>query len=174
MFELEEKQPTKEEDAYHFIAYVPINGRLYELDGLKQAPIDLGQIPPGVEWTEVVRPVVEKRMNKYSEGEIHFNLMAIVSDRKMLYEKELKTLLQVTSMDSDELSLRVNELKGLIEDEERKRQAHRKENVRRKHNYLPLIMELLKVLAEENKLVDQVKHISEKRKAKRLKAKADK
>lgn len=64
MFEMEEKAPSKEEDAYHFIAYVPINGRLYELDGLKEAPIDLGQIPAGVEWTEVVRPVLEKRMMK--------------------------------------------------------------------------------------------------------------
>ena len=53
------------EDSYHFIAYVPINGRLYELDGLKQAPIDLGQIPHGVEWTEIVKPVLEKRMMKF-------------------------------------------------------------------------------------------------------------
>lgn len=34
-------------------------------------------------------------MMKYSEGEIHFNLMALVSDRKMLYERELKLLTQV-------------------------------------------------------------------------------
>jgi ubiquitin carboxyl-terminal hydrolase L5 len=95
MFELEEKAPSKEEDSYHFIAYVPINGRLYELDGLKEAPIDLGAIPTGTEWTQVVRPVLEKRMMKYSEGEIHFNLMAIVSDKKLTYEKELQALLQV-------------------------------------------------------------------------------
>jgi ubiquitin carboxyl-terminal hydrolase L5 len=44
---MEEKTPSKEEDAFHFIGYVPINGRLYELDGLKEAPIDLGAIPEG-------------------------------------------------------------------------------------------------------------------------------
>lgn len=65
MFELEEKTPSKEEDAYHFVAYVPIKGRLYELDGLKEAPIDLGPIPEGTEWTDVVKPVLEKRMMKY-------------------------------------------------------------------------------------------------------------
>lgn len=64
MFELEEKAPSKEEDAYHFIAYLPIKGRLYELDGLKEAPIDLGVIPEGTEWTKVVQPVLEKRMQK--------------------------------------------------------------------------------------------------------------
>jgi ubiquitin carboxyl-terminal hydrolase L5 len=95
MFELEEKAPSKEEDSYHFVAYMPINGRLYELDGLKEAPIDLGAIPNGSEWTDVVKPVLEKRMMKYSEGEIHFNLMALVSDKKLTYESELQVLLQV-------------------------------------------------------------------------------
>ncbi len=165
MYEIEDKNSSGKEDVFHFIAYVPINGRLYELDGLKPAPIDLGAIPEGVDWTKIVRPVLEKRIMKYSEGEIHFNLMAIVSDRKMLYERELKALLQTTSMDTDELNLRVKELEGLIEDEDRKRLSYKKENVRRKHNNLPMIIELLTVLAEEKMLVDGVKRIKEKKRA---------
>jgi ubiquitin carboxyl-terminal hydrolase L5 len=31
------------------------------------------------------------------------------------------------------------------------------ENMRRKHNYLPFVMELVKILAENEKLVDLVK-----------------
>lgn len=30
-------------EAFHFVSYVPINDRLYELDGLKPYPIDHGQ-----------------------------------------------------------------------------------------------------------------------------------
>lgn len=29
-------------EAFHFVSYVPINGRLFELDGLKPYPIDHG------------------------------------------------------------------------------------------------------------------------------------
>jgi ubiquitin carboxyl-terminal hydrolase L5 len=59
-------------------------------------------------------------------------------------------------MDSDDINMRVRELESLIADEDRKRIGFRKENIRRKHNYLPFVMELLKVLAEEGKLVDLV------------------
>ncbi|UYV82619.1 UCHL5 [Cordylochernes scorpioides] len=78
------RQATKDDDVFHYVSYVPIDGRLYELDGLKEGPIDLGAIGPGRDWLEVARPVIERRMQRYNEGEIHFNLMAIVSDRRML------------------------------------------------------------------------------------------
>ena len=64
VFEFDQKSAAKDEDVYHFVTYIPIDGRLYELDGLKEGPIDHGVIPEGKDWTEVVRPVLQDRINK--------------------------------------------------------------------------------------------------------------
>lgn len=80
---------NKDEEVFHFVTYIPIDGRLYELDGLKEGPIDLGPVAEGQEWLNTVRPIIEKRMQKYNEGEIHFNLMAVVSDRQVIYKRQL-------------------------------------------------------------------------------------
>ncbi|CAB0040258.1 unnamed protein product [Trichogramma brassicae] len=160
LFELDNKQASKDDDVFHFVSYVPIDGRLYELDGLKEGPIDLGPCPAGEDWVQAAKPTIEKRIKKYSEGEIHFNLMALVSDRKMLYERE-KSL----TTDPGEIA----RLQALIDTEIWKTKKYRVENIRRKHNYLPLIMELLKVLAKEGKLVPLYQKAKEKVDAKEAK-----
>ena len=56
-----------------------VNGRIYELDGLKAGPVAHG--PAGDDWTDNVRSVIEARMMKYTQGEIQFNLMAVIQDK---------------------------------------------------------------------------------------------
>lgn len=154
LFEMDNSKNQKDEDVYHFISYLPIDGRLYELDGLKEGPIDLGAIGDK-NWLDVVRPVIEKRIEKYSEGEIHFNLMAIVSDRQMIYQRQLDALLNgsADAMDTDTKQNEITKLRLNIEDEIMKRKRYKIENIRRKHNYLPLIVELLRILGEKGQLM---------------------
>ncbi|CAG2054533.1 unnamed protein product, partial [Timema podura] len=178
LFEVESKLASKDDDVYHFVSYLPIDGRLYELDGLKDGPIDLGAVAPDADWLDVVRPVIEKRMKRYSEGEIHFNLMAIVSDRKMIYERktiEIQKQIEESGMDTDVHQAEIAKLKLLIQDEENKSKRYQDENVRRKHNYLPLIVEILKILAKKGKLVSMYEKAKERaieKDAKREEAKA--
>lgn len=48
----------KGEDAYHFVVYVPVFGRVYELDGLREAPLDHGGYEESGEgWLKVARRV---------------------------------------------------------------------------------------------------------------------
>ena len=49
-------------DTFHFVSFVPIKGRLYELDGLKRYPLDHGPIDESEDWTEKFRRVIMERL----------------------------------------------------------------------------------------------------------------
>jgi len=148
LFEFDSKKAEKDDDVFHFVSYVPINGRIYELDGLKPGPVDHG--PAGEDWTDNVRSVIEARMMKYTQGEIQFNLMGIIQDKTIRYNSQLKS---ISGMSSDSQMAEVARIEMLLADEENKRAKWKQENVRRRHNYLPLIMEMLRCLAERGELL---------------------
>jgi len=117
--------------------------------------------------------VIEKRMARYSADEIHFNLMAIVSDMRGQYQRRIDELVSA-GMDTDDVATEVSRLQSLIADEELKRTSYRIENIRRRHNYLPFIVELLKILSEEGKLVELTEKAREKAGEKRTREKEKK
>eukprot|EP00088_Acartia_fossae_P068293 TRINITY_DN8630_c0_g1_i1.p1 TRINITY_DN8630_c0_g1~~TRINITY_DN8630_c0_g1_i1.p1 ORF type:complete len:309 (+),score=56.95 TRINITY_DN8630_c0_g1_i1:51-977(+) len=161
LFEFDGKKADKDDDVFHFVGYVPIDGRIYELDGLKEGPIDHG--PAGDDWTDAVRPIIEARMQRYKEGEIHFNLMGVVEDKITKFNR----MLEASPSDP--------RIEMLLADEEARRTRWRTENIRRKHNYLPLIMELLRSLAKRGELLPlynkaKEKSIALEQKQKELKA----
>ncbi|XP_034943722.1 ubiquitin carboxyl-terminal hydrolase calypso [Chelonus insularis] len=82
-------------EAFHFVSYVPINGRLFELDGLKPYPMDHGPWKEHEEWTEQFKRVITDRLG-ISTGEqlqdIRFNLMAVVPDRRLAISHKLTML----------------------------------------------------------------------------------
>jgi len=216
-FEMDEKVAKGEEDdVYHFIGYVPVNGKLYELDGLQPGPIELGECT-AEDWLEKVRPVIQARMQRYSEKEIGFNLLAIIENRfdvlnrKMSQIKARRELLNAklsrlsggSGMDVDEsgdagdqplpnspqevqaalhaLDEEQKELEADLAEEKDRLAKWKIENTRRKHNYVPFIFNLLKVLAAKDVLpglIEEARKAQEKayqeRKARRQKEKAEK
>lgn len=114
---------TEEDDVYHFIAYTPVNGQLYELDGLQPAPINHGPCSFD-EFPAKVLPVLQRRIARYPAHEIRFNLLAMVQD----------------------LRIRAQELgdqTGLYR-EEQKRSGWQWENALRRHNFVGFTGELMK------------------------------
>jgi len=155
MFEFDSKAAEKDDDVYHFVAFVPFKGRVYELDGLKPGPVDLG--PYTDDWINVVRPLLQSRISKHAATEITFNLMAVVGDKLVDYQRHLEGLTAEHEIQG---------LKEKIRVEEEKRTNYKVENIRRKHNYLPLIMEMLKILSEKGMLLPLTLKAKEKIEAK--------
>jgi len=55
-------------EAFHFVSFVPINGRLFELDGLKPYPMDHGPWDEKKDWTDKFRCIMADRLG-ISTGE---------------------------------------------------------------------------------------------------------
>ncbi|SLM40168.1 ubiquitin carboxyl-terminal hydrolase [Lasallia pustulata] len=64
---------------YHFIAFVPIDGKVWKLDGLERQPQNLGPLGND-DWLNQAKPVIEARMADYEEGQIEFAVLALAKD----------------------------------------------------------------------------------------------
>ncbi|KAJ8895553.1 hypothetical protein PR048_000889 [Dryococelus australis] len=82
-------------ETFHFVSYVPIQGKLFELDGLKPYPMDHGPWGEKESWTEKFRRVITDRLetaNQEQSHDIRFNLMAVVPDRRLALTHKLNML----------------------------------------------------------------------------------
>ncbi|KAM1655386.1 hypothetical protein ACFX1Q_008274 [Malus domestica] len=90
-----------------------------------------------MEWLQMVQPVIQERIERYSKSEIRFNLLAIIKNRKEI---------------SSEINAGIEGVTEKILMEEEKCKKWRTENIHRKHNCIPFLFNFLKILAEKKQL----------------------
>lgn len=141
-------QDDKDDGLFHFIGYMNIHGRIYELDGLKSFPIVHETCNSQDEFFDKLPNVLGRRIAKYG-NELRFTLLGITRDR-LEYFKE------------------IGDNHG-IEQELSKREAWKKENESRRHDHLGLLVQLVKEIGklksdeEWNLLLDKAKKKGQER-----------
>ncbi|KAI0836162.1 cysteine proteinase [Hypoxylon sp. FL0890] len=68
------RKKASPETNYHYIAYVPVNGQVWELDGFQLKPLNLGPIADS--WLDTASTAIQERMMRNSEFS-SYSLLAI-------------------------------------------------------------------------------------------------
>eukprot|EP00944_MAST-04C_sp_MAST-4C-sp1_P015478 g15478.t1 len=153
-------------DAFHFVAYAPVNGNVYELDGLRDGPILINSVGENQNWIDIAKVEIQRRIGQFDSAEINFNLMALVKNKSKAAKAELvrveSAIDQLKNKDSlskaDEEILQVKqnrkaELESTIQAEQVKFADYAKENKRRVHNYIPFIIRTMQAMANKKILM---------------------
>ncbi|KAF7321460.1 Ubiquitin carboxyl-terminal hydrolase [Mycena kentingensis (nom. inval.)] len=153
--------PKTSEDAYHFVVYTPSMGSLYELDGLKEFPVNHGSYEEtGEGWLKKARDTIEARIATYPPGSLEFSLLALRDDPLPSLEAQLARL-QAANMHAEAAETVVK-----ISAETSKRERWAFENSLRRHNHVGLVHALVVALAKSGKLQDAKNVAKEKMKQK--------
>lgn len=162
-----EDHKGKDDDVYHFTSFIFKNGGIYELDGLKPGPVKICTATPDT-WHSQMIDTINGRMQEISASDksgagqgISFSLLAVNEDKIPVLERKI-ALAMSEEKPCDEM---VAELEEIMEQKEKGKQ----ENIRRRHNYIPAVVELLRALADKGKLKGcleaTVKHAAEQSKS---------
>ncbi len=178
---LEAKRPRSSEGkAFHYVAYVPVAGRVYELDGLKQGPIDVGPADPSA---PTPAPATTPAAASDDGADAAPAAVAVgseapprgweapaaraIQDRIALFPQQsslefsLMRVQQSRSAALEQAAATAREIgddegvaeaeEGIKEEKVRWREIEAT-NARRAHNYLPFVIELLRALERDGKL----------------------
>lgn len=145
---LQEDKTGPSDDAFHFVAYVPVGGDVYELDGLRSGPLRVAAgVGGGDAWLDAVAPVLAARVARYAASEVRFNLMAVVGDR-LAAAQERVAALEAAGADAATLA----DARSDVDAAAALRARWTADNERRKHNALPFMFSLLRELAGRGQL----------------------
>ncbi|KAI3319906.1 cysteine proteinase [Xylariaceae sp. AK1471] len=97
---------TYEPGTYHYIAFVPVDGQVWELDGLESMPLCLGPYTSNVmdSWLNIASEAIQMRMARQDDEFLSFNLLAICQSPLLTITQELATSLATAKALDDVVS----------------------------------------------------------------------
>lgn len=117
---------AKNDGLFHFIGYIEKNGRIYELDGLREAPIDHGDAASDDKLSRLIE-VIQERIGKFDSSELRFSLLCITNNKLKEYQEA-----------NDQF---------MMNEELRKRDVWDFENLLRKQDFTGLNVEMIKLIS---------------------------
>lgn len=158
----EQDKNEKGGETFHFISFIVDSGVVYELDGLKPAPVRVGLVSDGTSWVDIASSALKERISRYDlEAEVRFTLLAICGDTLQAARSRIQELEML--MEDETVAIQRESLREIIEEETEKRSRWKTDNIRRRHNFLPLLVNTLELLAEKDelgKLIERAKELT--------------
>jgi ubiquitin carboxyl-terminal hydrolase L5 len=150
VLEVEHKTPgainQEEEEAFHFISFVPFKGKVYEMDGCRPSPIAVGTYTNEQKWYTNTLDVIQGRM---TSQEHFFNLIGITPDPILELSTTLESMFDLHGSGDEELRLMLaEEIKSTmiqLENEINIIKREEAELAEKRFNYGPFIRKYLTI-----------------------------
>jgi len=109
------KKPQAD-SAFHFVAYMPIEGEIWRMDGLDGFPQSLGRCETGEEnWLHEIEPILSARMLVYGEDGVQYSMLAVVRNDQTTLKTDIVGNVQLLRAVEDKLQTLNSEWKSFAE-----------------------------------------------------------
>jgi len=172
-FSFEDRKRSADDDAYHFVAYTVRNEILWELDGLEEGPVFVEPVESAT-WTFTAMQAIRAKTQRIAAVDTHGSGQGISFALLAVCDAELPRL-QAQLAEAATNGAPVGEIQARIRELEDRMRRRAVENTRRRHSYIPTVIELLRALADKNALqhiVEEAKGRAEAKEATRVAKKA--
>ncbi|KAF9186385.1 hypothetical protein BGZ50_002480 [Haplosporangium sp. Z 11] len=140
----EQEPGLTESDAFHYIAYVYIDGYVWELDGLQARPERL-KACGAEDWVEEARLQLATRMKSYDQEEEGFVVLALVKDPILVQEERLaESKTSSKAANDNKTREKILDMEKEIRSLRRERQVEEMESAEMQADYTPAIEAFLK------------------------------
>ena len=122
------KKRDEEEPGFHFIAYVPINGIVWRLDGMQRQPANLGECDlfsndladflkgeAGKDWMRLARDNINLHIAQHIDDGLQFSLMSLCRSPLQSIPEKLAESLHAMSAVENVLSTALPDWKQFVE-----------------------------------------------------------